>query len=427
MKKSWVLFVASRYIFKGRSTSPVLAVLGIAVGVMALIVIIAVMNGFQLGFIESILEISSYHLRTESFRQEDSQELIKIISSVPGVKSVVPFKESQALARRGKSQQDVILRGLPENACELDKRMDEKLVIEEGVFDISENNILLGSELARRLNLYVGDDVSLFSIFKILSGEDESAHSIFKVTGIFRTGYYEYDCRWALVSIDSVTFLDNESKLNLGIKLDNHFHDKQLLEQINKKTKNFNSIKLSSWRDYNRSFFGALRTEKLFMFILVGLIFIVVGLNIFQAQRRSVLQRREEVGLLRAVGGSQKSVRFVFVLDGAIIGFTGAVIGLCLGLLIATNISYFFTIIENIVNWFINIINLIANYFGAGAAKSFKVFSPNIFYIKEITARILTHEVVLIFMFGFLSALAAAWFASRKIIKIQPAEVLRYE
>jgi len=223
------------------------------------------------------------------------------------------------------------------------------------------------------------------------------------------------------------SFLQNECDLKLGIKLANRFLEKTALEQARKKLSTYENIKLSSWRDYNRSFFGALRTEKLFMFILVGLIFIVVGLNIFQAQRRSVLQRREEIGLLRAIGGTRTEVRFVFVLDGAIIGLTGAFIGLIIGLSVALNISGFFTLVENIVNWFIRIINIIAGFFGTGMTGDFAIFSPTVFYLKEIPSRILPSEVVMIFLFGFLSALAAAWFASVKASKIQPAEVLRYE
>ena len=428
MKKSWVLFVASRYIFKGRSSSPVLAVLGIAVGVLALIVIIAVMNGFQLGFIESILEVSSYHLRIEKFNIDDIEDIQDLMLEIPGVKSVIPFMECQALARRGRTQQAILLRGITENAIKIDEGMRNKLDFEDGFFDISDNNhVLLGSQLARRLNVYIGDMVTLYSISGILSADDESGIGNYEVRGIFSTGYYEYDCSWAFVNIKDIPFLDNESELNIGIKLTNRFQERNVLQQAEKKLKDYDGIKLTSWRDYNRSFFGALRTEKLFMFILVGLIFIVVGLNIFQAQRRSVLQRREEIGLLRAVGGSERSVRFVFVLDGAIIGFTGACIGLFFGLVIVKNISSFFSIIESIVNWFIGIINAITSFFGAGIIGSFKVFSPTIFYIKETPSRILPLEVALIFMFGFLSALVAAWFASRKISKIQPAEVLRYE
>jgi lipoprotein-releasing system permease protein len=430
---NWVLFVAARYIFKGRSNSPVLAVLGIATGVLALIVIISVMNGFQLGFIESILEISSYHLRAESFPQDKTEDLAEKVLAIPGVRAAVPFMEYQALARgRRSGQQAVLVRGLGENAPYIDWEMGRKLEFEDGFFDLSSpSNILLGTELSRRLALGVGDEVTVYSITGILSAEEEeSALETFTITGVFRTGYYEYDCSWAIINIENPSFLLNESDMKLGIKLSNRFLDKISQEMIKRKLVSaggYEDVKLSSWRDYNRSFFGALRTEKLFMFILVGLIFIVVGLNIFQAQRRSVLQRREEIGLLRAVGGTEKEVRFVFVCDGAIIGFTGAAIGLVLGLLIASNIQEFFLLVENIVNGVRGFFNALAGFFGVGRAGRFTVFSPTIFYIKEIPSRILPHEVILIFLFGFLSALTAAWFASRKIAKIQPAEVLRYE
>jgi len=428
LKNSWILFVASRYIFKGRSSSPILAVLGIAIGVLALIVIIAVMNGFQLGFIESILEVSSFHLRVESFDQKNIKEVQEIVLGIPGVRAAVPFKEYQSIAKgKRMNQQAVLIRGLGENTLEIDKAMNSKLDFEDGYFDLSDNkNILLGSELAYRLGLSVGDEITLFSLTGILSQEAGSSFNGI-VTGIFRTGYYEYDCSWAFINIESNSFIQNECDLILGVKLANRFTDKTILEQAKRRLSAYKDIKITSWRDYNRSFFGALRTEKLFMFILVGLIFIVVGLNIFQAQRRSVLQRREEIGLLRAVGGSRMAVRFVFVLDGAIIGLTGASIGLFFGLVIALNMAGFFTFVESIINFFIEIMNLFASLFGAGTAENFAVFSPTVFYIKEIPSRLLPFEVTLIFMFGFLSALAAAWFASRKVSNIQPAEVLRYE
>ena len=431
MKRFWIFFVASRYIFKGRSSSPVLAVLGIGVGVLALIVIIAVMNGFQMGFIESILEVSSYHLRLENISGDKTEQLQEIMLSVPGVNAAVPFIELQVLSRGRRSTQHAVLaRGLKENALQIDKAMENILVFEEGSFDISNvNNLLLGTELARRLGLGIGDEVTLYSITGILSAQDEGGVADFIVTGIFRTGYYEYDYSWAFLNIDSISLLDSETDLKLGVKLSNRFHDNNALELAQKKLidSGFDDIKLSSWRDYNRSFFGALRTEKLFMFILVGLIFIVVGLNIYQAQRRSVLQRREEIGLLRAVGASEKYVQLVFIIDGAVIGLTGACSGLILGLIIASHIQKFFSLIESVINFFIKMINEVAFFFGTAMAGNFEIFSPAVFYLKEIPSRIINYEVVIIFMFGFMSSLAAAWFASRKVAKILPAEVLRYE
>jgi len=439
MSFNWIWFIAKRYIFRKqkKSHSPTLSILGIATGVFALTVIIAVMNGFQLGFIESILEISSYHLRVGPLQYEKAMESRPELLVIPGVEAAVPFQEFQGLVRgRRGGQQALVVRGVPANALALDAGMGKRLEFEDGAFDLTnERNVLLGAELARRLGVRVRDEITLFSIQAIFSPAEDSDEgaglSVFTVAGIFRTGFYEYDTTWAFINIASAAAYSDRGPV-LGVKIKNRFHDRQMRELVRKslgEQPGFETADFSSWRDYNRSFFGALRTEKLFMFILVGLIFIVVGLNIYQAQRRTVLEYREEIGLLRAIGGGERAVRLIFVCDGAIIGFTGASAGLCLGLLIASNIPLFFTFMESIVNFFINIVNGIANIFQAdnGAFGDFAFFSPAVFYIKEIPSRIIPQEAVLIFMFGFLSALVAAWFASRKISQIHPAEVLRYE
>jgi len=434
MNFRWIWFVAARYLFRKRKKSPalVLSVLGIAVGVLALIVILAVMNGFQSGFIESILEISSYHLRIGPVSGGDADEAAKAVLAVPGVKAAVPFIEFQGLVqgKRG-NQQAVIVRGLPEDAPARDPDFAGRLVFEEGSFRFENGgDALLGAELARRLGLRTGDAFTLFSVPSLFNaGDDNSGLPVFTAAGIFRTGFYEYDTSWIFIDIKgAAAFSDNGPVL--GIKLKNRFRDRQALELAGKKAGEnpvFEGAAFSSWRDYNRSFFGALRTEKLFMFILVGLIFIVVALNIYQAQRRSVLEHREEIGLLRAIGGGERAVRLIFVLDGAIIGLSGASAGLVPGLFVASNISGFFSVIETIVNFCINIINTAAGFLGRGTVGDFFFFSPAVFYIKEIPSRIIPGEVALIFCFGFFSALSAAWFAARGTARIRPAEVLRYE
>jgi lipoprotein-releasing system permease protein len=454
----WIWFIAARYIFRKqkKSPSPVLSILGIATGVLALIVIIAVMNGFQMGFIESILEISSYHLRVGPVNEDAAnfgnplpqlprlrgtaaaaEEAGAFALTIPGVEAAVPFLEFQALVRgRRGGQYAALVRGLPEDALHRDTGMAWRLEFEEGSFDLTNaRNILLGAELIRRLGLKMGDEITLFSIPSLFSaGDSEDEYPgllTFTVAGVFRTGFYEYDTGWAFVNIERAAAF-SDAGATLGIKLKNRFHDQRALELVRAALETrpgLGEAAFTSWRDYNRSFFGALRTEKLFMFILVGLIFIVVGLNIYQAQRRAVLEHREDIGLLRAVGGGERAVRLVFVCDGIIIGFTGAASGMILGLLIASNIPQFFTIMENIVNGIIHIVNSIVSIFGAGGGVGggFSFFSPAVFYIKEIPSRIIPQEAVLIFMFGFLSALAAAWFASRKVSRILVAEVLRYE
>ncbi|MDR2447700.1 MAG: ABC transporter permease [Treponema sp.] len=434
----------------GASPAPVLAILGIGVGVLALTVIIAVMNGFQLGFIESIIEISSFHVRAEIpsiadgadvdpiFIEADEQNALmdavaEQIRTVPGVVSASPFRELYAILHGKRSgQEGALIRGVLPNILEQDAGMAEKLDIERGSFDLTEpRSLVLGAELANRLYVRVGDTVELASLSGLFdAGED----SLFTVTGIFRSGFYEYDIGWGFVNINTAAALD-ETSLMLGVKLKNRWNDARALQLINdvSAVKNAASgaagavVNITSWRDYNKAFFSALRSEKLLMFLLVGLIFIVVGLNIFQAQRRAVLERREEIGLLRALGADELAVRLIFVWDGFVIGSIGAGVGTVLGLFLATHISGFFTALEHIVNAFISLLNLIYGLFGRSQVEEFAIFSPAIFYIKEIPARVIPREAVLIFLFGFLSALAASWFASRRAARTRPAEVLRYE
>lgn len=439
----WIGFVAARYISFGRrnSPSPVLSVLGIATGVLALTVIISVMNGFQMGFIESILEVSSGHLRLERIQAGAEMELSDTLAELPVVLSALPFRELNVLLRgRFPNPRGALIRGLPLDALERDPGLAGKLVIEDGYFDLSRpENIVLGAELARHLAVRVGDEVNLLSISSALGGGAEQAGGVHTVSGLFRSGFFEYDLNWAFVNIQTAADLSagTEALPMMMIKLNNRWHDLRAMVEIrnaltlagfSEGSVSGGGFSLLSWRDYNRAFFSALRTEKMMMFILLGLIFIVVGLNIFQAQRRTVLERREEIGLLRALGASDGAVRLVFLWDGFIIGITGGGLGMTLGLLIALNIQPFFLMLEELVNSFIHAGNSIAAFLGIHAgAGEFAIFSPQIFYIQEIPARVIPHEVALIFLFGFLSAVLAAWFASGKVSNTKPAEVLRYE
>jgi lipoprotein-releasing system permease protein len=423
--------------------------LGIAVGVLALTVIISVMNGFQLGFIESILEISSYYLRIEGAPPgKAGEDLARRTAEVPGVTAVIPFREVQALLRSEVGQQAAVIRGLSPQVLAADPALGKRLEFEAGSFDLAERgSILIGAELARRLHAGLGDEITLISISSAgglgggpgvaldPAGEDppadpehdpQSLNSPFVIKGIFRSGFYEYDLGWGFMNFEEAGDLEGDA-YTLGIKLADRWQDRRILSIIEGLIADGATV--HSWREYNRAFFGALRTEKLFMFVLVGLIFVVVGLNIYQAQRRMVLERREEIGLLRAIGAGDRAVRLVFVWDGFIIGLAGAGSGIILGVLISLNVSLFFSLLESMVNGVLHLVNLAAlAIFGSPAAgEGFAIFSPAVFYIKEIEGRVIPREAVLIFLFGLFSALGAAWFASGRVSRIRPAEVLRYE
>lgn len=433
----WILFAASRYLSARRrdksSPSSLLAVLGIATGVMALIVVLSVMNGFQMGFIESILEISSYHVRVEGKPSEAPDEvLVRELRSLRGVSAAVPFIELQTIARGAyRGQQGCLVRGVPADALAADPGMAGKLSFEYGSFDLSTpRSIVLGAELARTLSVSVGDELVLLSLsgnaLDSLSPEDSS----FRVTGIFRSGFYEYDLGWAFIELSAAAKLYGPTAPYVyGIKLADRWRDLQAVSAVSA-LPGAAGASVVSWREFNRAFFGALRTEKAMMFLLIALIFIVVGLNVFQSQRRVALERRDEIGLLRAVGASSTAVRLVFTCDGFLVGLSGATAGLVPGLLIASHIGAFFSALERTVNFFIGLASFavsLANGGAAGAGDSFSVFSPAIFYIKEIPSRTLPLEAATVFLFGLLSATIAAWLASGRAARDRPAEVLRYE
>jgi lipoprotein-releasing system permease protein len=440
----WIFYVALRYISKkaGRSSaSSLLAILEIAIGVLALTVIIAVMNGFQLGYIESILEVSSYYVRVDNFPQKNIN-ITAELKDIPGIVSASAFKETNGILRGSYNgtQSPVVLRGMPPDVFLTDKGLNAHIEILRSVSTndndllADENSIMIGSELARGLGIEAGDVIEYLSITDLFSSGETDEDSLFRVTGIFRTGYYEYDLGWGFINIKRAIELEKSDTVTIGIKLHNRYQDLKAAEEVKslidkrlpRKTIENNKIIISSWRDYNKAFFGALRTEKLMMFVLVGLIFVVVALNIFQAQRRSVLERGEEIGLLCAVGANNFQVRCVFTFNGLLIGFIGASSGMVLALLISTNIRAFFAGIETIVGAVIHLIYRITlGVFFADA--DFAIFNTKIFYLDGITARLMASDVVLIYAFGLLSSVFAAWFASRRVAKIKPADILRYE
>jgi lipoprotein-releasing system permease protein len=398
---------------------------------MALIVVLSVMNGFQMGFIESILEISSYHLRVEAPpASAPDLEFTESLRSVKGVSAVLPFLELQTIARGSlRAQQGCLVRGVPPDAPALDPGLVSRLEFEEGSFDLSDpSSVLLGAELARTLALEVGDEVAFLSLSGSSLDTLAPENASFRVAGIFRSGFYEYDLGWAFIPLEAAARLHGgEAPYVYGVKLSDRWRDEAAVAAVSR-LPGAAGAKVVSWRIFNRAFFGALRTEKVMMFLLVGLIFVVVALNVFQAQRRAALERREELGLLRAVGASAVSVRLVFACDGFLIGLAGATAGLVPGLLVSRNIQAFFSALETAVNAGIGLANWVAYAVsGSPAADSFSVFSPAVFYIKGIPSRTIPAEAAAVFLFGLASATVASWLASGRAARERPAEVLRYE
>jgi len=429
----WIGFVAGRWFAmrkeSGGSASSVLATAAIAIGVATLIVVLGVMNGFQLSFIDSILDVSSFHVRVESESLDEA--LASNLAAQKGVASVLPFTETRSLitSKDGRSF-PLTLRAIPSDAGKRDPRMIESLHFENSGMKEGPTGegIVLGAELARYMDLQPGSQVELLVVS---SGGEEGVEAKtvhVRVDGIFRSGYYDFDFGMALMSFSSAAAAsifpqDRAQRYVYGVKLSDRYADRAFCERI-KSELGLGSDRVESWRDYNRAFFGALRTEKTVMMLLIGLVFLVVGVNIFHSMRRAVAERTEDIAVLKAMGAGPDELKRVFTLNGLAIGTGGALVGLVLGLLIAVNVNEVFSLVEEVVNGASYLWSRIAGNF---SGDEFRVFSPQYFYLMEVPVRVLFPETFLVVAAAIASAAAAAASASRRIAHLAPAEVLHYE
>jgi lipoprotein-releasing system permease protein len=458
MKHHFILFTALRY-FKARRrskgfTSSLLSILGVAVGIMTLTTVIAIMNGFQLNFISNLLEVSSYHIQIagRGGKLLDSATL-DAIKKIPEITAVVPFRELQVIVDRESEISETmpgILRAVDQQSAASDESFIRHLFgqnYEPGEyaamvddFAIQEpNTVLVGALFARYLGVRRGsriiissiNDLSLKAGMQILG---EAASRTFTVSGIFKTGYRDIDSSYLFISLgNSLQFLSNDSgtasfPVNYGIKLRNLYGDREVKAQI-EKLLNKDDFEVKTWRDFNRSFFSALFTEKLTMLILVGLIFIVVGFNIFNSLRRIVYEKFEEIALLKAIGASPSRIRTIFIFEGLLIGFLGGLIGIVFGLFTARNINEICSFFTGLGNAILDFCEQAVTPFGARLflGRLECPFSPKVFYLQEVPSVVIFEEAVFIYLFAVLSSVGAAFFASRKISEVKPSEVLRYE
>ena len=280
--------------------------------------------------------------------------------------------------------------------------------------------MVIGSELSRSLGAQVGSVVQIVN----LSGPQLNAlrpqEVSFVVTGVFQSEFFEYDRSWAFISLEkAMEMAGNADDLVLGVKLEDRFADRRVAGRLDERFVEAGiQADVESWRSFNRSIFGALQLEKTLMMLLLGLIFIVVGVSIYQTLRRTVLERRDEIALLKALGASPSAVRAVFAFDGVLIGVAGATLGTLLGLMLAYNINEVFALVEIVAS---------AGAGALGMESQLSFFSADYFYISEVPSSVLVSETMLIFVFACVSSTAAAYLAGRRATAIRPSQVLRYE
>ncbi len=423
----WIFSVSSRFSRvdrKGRSrVTTTLATLGICFGVMTLIVVMSIMNGFQLKFIDSIMEVSSYHIRISDFDSETEAKIRAFCDDSKKIKTVSGFYEAQSLVTTSKIKQSVaLIRAIDQDVYSKDPGFMKEVVMLAGDFDLTApDSIIIGSGMARDLGCRINSTINLFA----LSGGNDvqllSSDRIFKVTGVFKTGYADINSSFVFINSEAgEKYFGKDARKVLGLKLTNS-NDDQLV--INRLKKEFPDVKILSWREYNKTFFGALRIEKNMLLMLVAMIFLVVGINIYNGMRRLVFERRSEISILSAMGGKADEIKFIFILQGFLTGIKGAFPGMVLGLLLSVNSKTVFTVASRIMYGFSYAVTAVTN-------------PENLVYVTEnpmyaiygnIPCRIFFGEVLWITLFGVVAPLIASWAASRNVLKMTVAEVLHNE
>ncbi len=426
-KINWIQTVANRFARvdrKGRSAvTSMLSTLGICFGVMTLITVISIMNGFQMNFIDAIMEVSSYHLRVTDVQKEHEDDFYKLCKENKSILSVTSFYEAQTLMtdQYGK-ESAAIVRAVEKDVFEKDEGFRRELQIVDGSFDLSESDsIVLGYTLARQLRVMVGETVN----FLVLSGGSDvtllSNDRTFVVKGLFKTNYSDINSAYCFINQQAAEkYFGKDSEKIYGIKLKNSQEDSRVTAVLQSKDP---SLNIQSWRDYNKSFFGALRIEKNMLLLLVALIFVVVGINIYNGMRRLVFERRSEIAIFSAIGAENKDIKSIFIVRGFTTGAIGSFFGVVLGLFISVNTNFMFNAASHLMYFLQYTVTAIFNH-------------ENLMYIQEnssymvyanIPARIFFREVVMIALFGIASPLLASWAASKNVLKMTIAEVLHHE
>ena len=404
------LFLSLRYLRAKRkqafiSVITVISVLGVMIGVMALVVVLSVMNGFRADLMSKILGVKS-HILVLNYKGafNDYKIVAGKVGQVEGVVATTPFIHSQVMVNRSGNVSGAILRGIrPQTAGNV---LSIESMIKEGSLSSLESRwdglptIIIGNELSKQLGAYPGDVLNMISPEGKLTPLGRVPNSQkYKVTAVFDSGMYEYDASMVFVSLkEAQAFLgfgDRVSGLEVRVK------DVYRSDKVGTKIQNAlgNPYWTKDWKVMNRSLFSALKLEKFAMFVILTMIVLVGALNIISTLVMVVMEKTRDVAILRAMGASAKSIMTIFMVQGLLVGLVGTLAGLASGL---------------------GICHLLARY-------KFISLPSDVYYITTLPVRVEFWDVCLVSLsavvISFLATIYPSWHAS----KLNPVAAIRYE
>lgn len=390
------------------------SMIGIGLGVAALIVVLSVMNGFQKELRARILGVASHlEITGPNNRLQDWQSVARTVKLEPHVLASAPYIFAQGMLSYGQGVQGAIVRGvLP---SEEDQVADIGRHMKVGLLDDlkpDEFGIILGSDLAFSIGAQIGDKVILLAP----QGQFTPTGIVprlkqFTLIGLFQVGMYEYDAGLALIHIDDAAKLYRmgNSVSGVRLKLDELFDAPNVSNQIaGVLNQQFDhQYYVTDWTQQHANFFKAVQMEKRVMFIILTLIVAVAAFNIVSTLVMAVTDKRSDIAIMRTFGASPNSIMLIFIIQGALIGIIGTVVGAFFGILIALNIDVIIPFIEGMFH--------------------IQFLAKDVYYISDLPSDLVWSDVITILSLSLLLSLLATLYPSYKASKTNPAEALRYE
>lgn len=401
-------FVGLRY-FRARkrqgfiSLITVISIAGVAVGVMALIVVLAVMNGFQSDLRERILGVTA-HIVVRSLQGSipDYESVATEIGGISGIKITSPFIYLQGLVSAGGRSSGAVIRGV-------DVSRDRSEMIAKNIImgkledldkDPSSPGIILGVELARQLNVHINDVVNIL----VPSGRITPVGQVprsrpYRVVGLFQSGVYDYDQTFTFISLREAQQLSGMTDRVMGIEvwLSNPDEAARIASTLQEKLGY--SYWVRDWMQMNRNLFSALKLEKTAMFIILTLIVLVAAFNIVSSLIMLVMDKSKDIAIMKAMGATASRIRRVFMLVGLFIGICGTVLGMAGGFLLC---------------------GILKRY-------HFIELPKDIYYISTLPVRVEFLDVFFVCLAAIIISFTATIYPAHQAAKLDPVEALRYE
>lgn len=386
-----------------------ISIVGIALGVAALIIVLSVMNGFQEEVRNRILGMASHiTISSPSNALSDWQSVSRVAEQHPKVQGTAPYVLGQGLFTNGSQVKGVLVRGIePSEEPKVSEITDKMLAGSARDLKANEFSVVLGWNLAQELGVTMGDKVTLITP----QGQVTPAGLIprlrqFTIVGIFKADYYPYDANLALIHLSDAQKLyrTGDAITGVRVKLDDLFQARQVARDL---SHNLPELLVADWSQENPTYFRAVEIEKRMMFIILTLIVAVAAFNLVSTLVMVVTDKQADIAILRTLGASPGSIMKIFLVQGAMSGVIGTASGVIGGVLVALNIGTIVPFIERVIGS--------------------QILSADVYLISELPSKIIPADVVSIGLISLLLALLATLYPSWRASRVNPAEALRYE